>query len=114
MVLLISIKEIRLATSANQTMTFNTPLGDDSLLFLKMQMYDELGKLFEIKVDCASNVDQVDFDQILGKNSYVSVIVNSGQERDYCGMVTEIEYLGRDMDTDLTFSHYSLTLRPWL
>ena len=49
-------------------MEIATPLGEDVLLFHGMHAREEMGRLGEYQLDLLSTKEEVDLDEILGKN----------------------------------------------
>jgi type VI secretion system secreted protein VgrG len=87
-----------------------TPLGEDVLLFHTMSAREEMSRLFEYQLDLLSARDDINLDEILGKNVTIKLALPSDDTRFYNGFVTRFAEggtLGR-------FRRYSATVRPWL
>ena len=93
-----------------RVMEIVTPLGADVLLFHTMSAREEMSRLFEYQLDLLSAKDDINLDEILGKNVTVKLALPSDETRFYNGFVTRFAEggtLGR-------FRRYSATVRPWL
>lgn len=95
---------------ATRPITVSTPLGDDVLLFHKMTAAEELGRLFEFKLDLLSTDEQINLEDVLGQAMTVRLDLPSGEERYFNGFVSRFSYTGRYRN----FATYEATLRPWL
>ena len=92
-----------------RTMEIATPLGEDVLLFHRMTAHEEMSRLFEYQVDLLSARDDINLDEILGKNVTIKLALRDDETRFFNGFVTrfaEGETLGR-------FRRYHATVRPW-
>ena len=93
-----------------RVMEIVTPLGEDVLLFHTMSAREEMSRLFEYQLDLLSARDDINLDEILGKNVTIKLALPSDETRFYNGFVTRFAEggtLGR-------FRRYSATVRPWL
>src|SRR5262245_24326458 len=87
-----------------------TPLGEDVLLFHTMSAREEMNRLFEYHVDLLSAKDDINLDEILGKNVTIKLALPHDETRCFNGYVTRFSQggtLGR-------FRRYHATVRPWL
>ena len=92
-----------------RVMEIVTPLGEDVLLFHTMSAREEMSRLFEYQLDLLSTRDDINLDDILGKNVTVKLALASDETRFFNGFVTRFAEggtLGR-------FRRYSATVRPW-
>jgi type VI secretion system secreted protein VgrG len=87
-----------------------TPLGDDVLLFHTMSAREGMSQLFEYQLDLLSTKDDINLDEILGKNVTVKLALTSDETRFFNGFVTRFAEGG----TFGRFRRYSATVRPWL
>ncbi len=103
-------------TQDKQLAKLVTPLGKDKLLLAHMNLTEGLSELFEIRLECLSEVegDQkpeiINFDKLLGLDVYVEQKTVGDKTRYYCGKVIEASWFGEKSN----FVSYQLTLRPWL
>ena len=93
-----------------RVMEIVTPLGEDVLLFHTMSAREEMSRLFEYQLDLLSTRDDINLDEILGKNVTVKVALSSDETRFFNGFVTRFAEGG----TFGRFRRYSATVRPWL
>ncbi len=94
---------------ASKVMEIQTPLGAD-LLFTRMRAREELGRLFEYRIELASPKGDINIDKILGKNVTVKLELPKDKQRFFNGFVTrfaQVGMLGR-------YHLYHATVRPWL
>ena len=93
-----------------RVMEIVTPLGEDVLLFHSMNAREEMNRLFEYHVDLLSAKDDINLDEILGKNVTIKLALPQDETRFFNGHVTRFAQggtLGR-------FRRYHATVRPWL
>ena len=93
-----------------RVMEIVTPLGEDVLLFHSMNAREEMNRLFEYHVDLLSARDDINLDEILGKNVTIKLALPQDETRFFNGYVTRFSQggtLGR-------FRRYHATIRPWL
>ncbi len=99
------------ATDANRPLAIASPLGDDVLLFRRMQGRERLGRLFEYQVDVYSQDDSIDFNDLLGENITVRLYrPEQDDERYFNGFVSRFSQL---TTYEQRYAAYRLTLRPW-
>jgi type VI secretion system secreted protein VgrG len=86
-----------------------TPLGDDQLVVVRFDGTEGVSELFEFRIEALSTMDDIDFDELIGKNVTLSINSPSEDPRHFDGILTEAQWLGsRD-----NFNVYQLVLRPW-
>ena len=99
------------ATGANRPVAIASPLGDDVLLFHRMEGREQLGRLFEYQVDVYSEDDSIDFNALLGENVTVRLFrPELGDERYFNGFVSQFH---QGTTYEQRYATYQLTLRPW-
>jgi type VI secretion system secreted protein VgrG len=91
-------------------MEIATPLGDDVLLFHVMRAREEMSRLFEYKLDLLSARDDINLDDILGKNVTIKLALPEDQTRYYNGYVTRFAQGGMHG----RYHRHVATVRPWL
>src|SRR3954466_15585925 len=88
-----------------------TPLpGEDILLFHGMSAREEMGRLFEYRIDLLSKKADIDIDDVLGKNVTVKLLLPGDKTRHFNGYVTRFTAGG----THGRYYRYVATVRPWL
>ncbi len=93
-----------------------TPLGKDILLFKTMLAKESLGKPFVFKIDVFSQQENIDLDQLLGKNISVELEQPAGGYRYFNGFVTDFaqkSYTSSSITTNF-YAYYELIVQPWL
>ncbi|MDX1607057.1 MAG: type VI secretion system tip protein VgrG, partial [Candidatus Competibacterales bacterium] len=99
------------ATGANRPVAIASPLGDDVLLFHRMEGREQLGRLFEYQVDVYSEDDSIDFNALLGENVTVRLYrPELGDERYFNGFVSQFH---QGTTYEQRYATYQLTRRPW-
>ena len=94
-----------------RVMEISTPLGADVLLFRSMSATEEMGRLFEYQVEVLSKKNDVNPDEILGKNVTVKLeLAEGGGPRCFDGYVTRFGLVG----VTGRYFRYRFTARPWL
>jgi type VI secretion system secreted protein VgrG len=87
-----------------------TPLGDDVLLFRRMRADDELGRLFEYRLELLSRNAQLKLTDLVGQRMTVTLKQPGGEPRYFDGFVAQFSQHGRRG----AYAVYRATLRPWL
>lgn len=87
-----------------------TPFGPDVLSFLSLDAREGLSELFDVSIEATSEEAGLDFDRALGRNCSVSYRTHKGVERNFNGVLTGAEWIGKRAG----LHHYRLHLEPWL
>lgn len=90
--------------------TISSPLGGDTLVFRHMTGQEELGRLYEYRIEMLSEDDTLSYTDLLGKSVTVSIEAEGQATRHINGYVTEFNYSG----TIDRYSIYHATISPWL
>ncbi len=98
------------ATQKNRPIQIATPLGEDVLLFYRMNGHERLGELFEYEIELLSENPAIDPDKLLGENVTVGMKLQDDSERFFNGYITRFGQYG-SLDV---YSYYRATVRPWL
>ncbi len=93
-----------------RVMEIVTPLGEDVLLFHGMSAREEMSRLFEYQLDLLSTKDDVNLDDILGKNVTIKLGLHEDETRYFNGYVTRFAQSGMYG----RYRRYIATVRPWL
>ncbi len=93
-----------------RVMEIVTPLGEDVLLFHGMNAREEMGRLFEYQLELLSAKDDINLDDILGKNVTVKLALPDDKTRYFNGYVTRFAQGGMYG----RYHRYVATVRPWL
>ena len=93
-----------------RVMEIVTPLGEDVLLFHGMSAREEMSRLFEYQLDLLSEKDDINLDDILGKNVTIKLALPDDKTRYFNGYVTRFSQGGMDG----RYHRYVATVRPWL
>ena len=92
----------------NQPVRVKSPFADD-LIFGGMEGIEELGRLFRYKLELLSPKEDLNLDDLLGKDLTVELDLPSGESRYFHGYVTEFSQTGRHGD----YAAYSAVVHPW-
>jgi type VI secretion system secreted protein VgrG len=87
-----------------------TPLGDGVLLFRRMTVTEELGRMFEIDLELLSKQGDIKLADLLGQGITVKAELPAGGERYFHGLVSRFVQEGMLGN----YYAYRATLRPWL
>ena len=83
-----------LPTKTHREVAVKTALGDDVLLFKRMQCSEALGRLSEFRVELASERSDIKIADVLGTDMTVSLDLPQGGKRHFHGIVTRFAYQG--------------------
>lgn len=97
-------------TQTNRIAELTTPLGKDKLLLSSFTATEELSRPFEIRIDCVSSDENIDFTSAIGKNCKIRLNTVGKKKRYFSGVLVEAGWFG---ERDGMFA-YQLVLRPWL
>jgi type VI secretion system secreted protein VgrG len=93
-----------------RSMEIDTPLGGDVLLFHRMRAHDELSRSSDFELELLSDSKTlINFDDILGKNVTVRVLLQDGSTRYFNGFVTRFAAAGRLG----RYLRFTATVSPW-
>jgi type VI secretion system secreted protein VgrG len=99
------------ATQAHREASVTSALGTDVLLFSSMTGHEQLGRLFEYRVQLLSNNAGIAIDDVLGQPMTVVLdLYAEGEQRHFHGIVTRFASTGGDGE----MYTYEATLHPWL
>jgi type VI secretion system secreted protein VgrG len=97
-------------TQANRQVSVTSALGPDVLLFHRMSGREELGRMFEYRVQLLSTSNEVKVAAVLGKPLTVQLALADGSFRHFNGIVTRFCSTGWDG----SLCAYEATIHPWL
>ncbi|MDL1982802.1 MAG: type VI secretion system tip protein VgrG [Deltaproteobacteria bacterium] len=103
-------------TQENRLIAINTPLGTDVLLLTGCHGIEGISDLFSFELDLLSENHNITFEDIIGKNVAVSIILADGDKRFFNGIISSFSQGrgGGEAGGDTHFSHYTATMVPWL
>jgi type VI secretion system secreted protein VgrG len=94
----------------NRQVSVSSALADDVLLFHRMSGSEELGRLFEYRVQLLSANNAIKIADVLGKPMTVHLDLADGSKRHFNGVVTRFRSTGWNG----SLCAYEATLHPWL
>jgi type VI secretion system secreted protein VgrG len=96
-------------TQNTRTCELTTPLGKDVLVLVRLDGSEGLSELFEYRIECLSETEDIAFDQAIGQQCSIKIKM-FGKEREFHGILVEAQWLG----TKSEYFSYRIVLRPWL
>jgi len=93
-----------------RTAEVTSPLGDDVLLFRRMEATEELSRLFEFELDVLSEDHEIKLDDLVGQNVTIRFNMRDDEPRYFNGYVSRFGHTG----VVGTYARYQMILRPWL
>ena len=97
-------------TQQHREAGIKTPLGDDALLLREMTLDEELGRLFSMNLELASETENIRFEDLLGQKVTVRLELPSGEKRYFNGHVSQISQL----PSEGSYAIYHAVVHPWL
>jgi len=103
-------------TQENRLIAIDTPLGKDALLLTGCHGIEGISGLFSFELNLLSENHNITFEDIIGKNVTVSIILADGDKRFFNGIISSFSQGrgGGEAGGDPHFSHYTATMVPWL
>ena len=103
-------------TQENRLIAIDTPLGTDVLLLTGCHGIERISGLFSFELNLLSENHNIKFEDIIGKNVAVSIILADGDKRFFNGIISSFSQGrgGGEVGGDPHFSHYTATMVPWL
>ena len=100
-------------TQENRLIAIDTPLGKDVLLLTGCHGIEGISGLFSFELNLLSENHNITFEDIIGKNVTVSIILADGDKRFFNGIISSFSQRrgGGEAGGD---SHYAATMVPWL
>jgi type VI secretion system secreted protein VgrG len=100
----------------DRLIAIDTQLGKDALLLAGFSGSEGMSRLFDFELAMLSENHAISFEQIIGKNVTVSVILASGDKRYFNGIISRFSQGrgGAEKGGDPRFSVYRATMVPWL
>ena len=96
-------------TQTNRVMAVSTPLGEDVLLFRRMSATEQLGRLFEFRLELLSEDEHIIPTDLLGQAMTVRLDLPEDQKRFFNGFVSHFANIGNFG----RYAVYQAVLRPW-
>jgi type VI secretion system secreted protein VgrG len=99
-------------TQENRLIAIDTPLGKDVLLLTGCHGIEGISGLFSFELTLISENHNISFEDIIGKNVTVSIILADGDKRFFNGIISSFSQRrgGGEAGGD---SHYAATVVPW-
>ncbi len=99
-------------TQENRLINIVTPLGEDELLLTGFTGKEGVSSLFSFELELLSENNSIVFQDIIGKNITITVMLPNGNERYFNGIVSSFTHnSGKEEDL---FSSYTAIMVPWL
>jgi type VI secretion system secreted protein VgrG len=98
-------------TQSSRNLAINTPLGEDKVLIVRASINEQLGRLFQMEVELASDNPNLDFSSVVGGNATIRLdLPDSKTPRFFNGFVSRFV----QTDASTNSGRYHATLVPWL
>jgi len=99
----------------NRLIAIDTPLGKDVLLLAGFRGTEGLSRLFSFELNILSENHNISFEDIIGKNVTISVVLADEDKRYFNGLISRFSQGrgGGEAGGDPRFSHYRATMVPW-
>jgi len=103
-------------TQENRLIAIDTPLGKNELLLTGFSGTEGVSIPFSFDLKMLSENHQIVFEDIIGKNVTVSVILADGDLRFFNGLISRFSQGrgGGEAGGDPRFSYYTATMVPWI
>lgn len=101
----------------NRLIAIDTPLGKDVLLLAGFHGSEGISRLFSVSLDMISENHNIAFEDIIGQNVTLSIVLSSGLKRFFNGIMAGFAQGrgGGELEGEnLRFSNYRATMVPWL
>jgi len=96
--------------ASDRHVELTTPLGKDVLLFHRMTVTEELGRMFHFSLDLLSTDDDIPLNSVLGGEFSLRLETREGHVRHFHGKAVQFSHVGRYRH----YARYVATVRPWL
>ncbi|MGV8073233.1 MAG: type VI secretion system Vgr family protein [Syntrophobacteraceae bacterium] len=101
-------------TQHERSMAIHTPLGRDVLLLAGLSGTEGLSRLFSFDLTLFSENSSISFEEIIGKNVTISMILPDDSERYFNGIVSYFSQKAAAGEENPDLSSYQATIVPWL
>lgn len=95
---------------AEREVAIKTALGRDVLLLRSMDMSEEMGRLFSMRVELLSTQEDIKFEDLLGSKASIRLNLAGDEKRFFHGHITHISQTANQGN----YAVYEATLHPWL
>jgi type VI secretion system secreted protein VgrG len=99
-----------MALQTERPIEVQSPLGDDVLIFRRMEASEELSRLFEFEIELLSEDKAIVLEDVIGQNLTVRLNVRNDEKRFFNGYVSRFSHVG----SVGRYAQYRAVLRPWL
>ncbi|MDN5850156.1 MAG: type VI secretion system tip protein VgrG, partial [Nitrococcus sp.] len=100
----------RIIAQRRRQISLSTPLGEDVLALRRIETSEELGRMFDYRLDLMSHDDSIRHQDLLGENVTIRLALAGGGKRFFNGHISRFMMLGYEGH----FAHYEATVVPWL
>lgn len=102
-------------TQENRFIAIETPLGKDELLLAGFRGNEGISSLFHFDLDLLSENQNVVFENIIGQNVTISMILNDGSQRFFNGIISSFcqEKGGSLSGSNEDLAYYTAEMVPW-
>jgi type VI secretion system secreted protein VgrG len=97
-------------TQENRLIAIDTPLGPDVLLLRGFTGHEAMSRLFSFELDLLSTDPEIKFEEIIGQNVTIRLVVGNDKERYFNGVINRFMQTG----SDTGLANYRATMVPAL
>ncbi len=101
-------------TQDNRLISIDTPLGKDVLLLSSIQGNDGVSTPFSFELGLLSENTGIKFQDIIGKNVTVAIVLADGEKRYFNGLILRFAQGPSQDNSGMRFATYTATMVPWL
>jgi len=94
----------------NRQISITTPLGDEELMLVSMSGREKLGRLFQYDLTLYSPSEEINANDLLGKNVTVNLELADGEYRYFNGFISHFSQVDRNKGG---YAVYQAQLHPW-
>ncbi|PIE66990.1 MAG: type VI secretion system tip protein VgrG [Deltaproteobacteria bacterium] len=95
----------------SRQISLTTPLGEDELILRGFTVHEEVSHLFEIHLDLYSENYEIEFNDIVGQNVTIRVLLKNGGTRYWNGYISQF---GQEASESVQYAQYRAIMVPWL
>ncbi len=105
-------------TQENRLLTIDTPLGADQLLLTGLKAREGVSLLYNLQLELLSENHSIMFEDIIGQNVLITIVLANGETRFFHGMVASFAQgqgvePGGPVGGGLRLASYTATVVPW-
>ena len=102
-------------TQDQRILSFKTPLGENHLMLTRFKGREAISELFSFEIDLISENHTISFNDVIGQNATISILLSDGSERHINGIISRLSQGsgGENDDAEMRYAFYNATVVPW-